>query len=219
MRYVLYVNLWGTLEKLRDAGADDVLFRRDDFNACQAHFAKVLDVLASASPSYEVSLASDTAYVTADALDTLVDFAAALFQAAVRPTGRPFALWPLRAAIAADDSPSSPEKSYVPVAKNLRSLAVWGAAPVEAANLEKSAQKGFRLFLTKECGATYCGSWPIRACETRGLEHYEIGWLASPKGRELGEHFRREAAELLERGGNYSRKLGASLDDLTDWCR
>lgn len=220
MRFVLYVNFWGTLEKIRGAVDGDPLFQRSDLRSAQARFAQVLREAAEVHPECRVAHVSDTAYVSGNEVDPLLRFAARSFQAQMRTTEGGFKFWPLRGAIARDAGPLSPQDLML--RENIWSLRLDGEAPVEAANLEKSAQKGVRLFLTESAAET-ASALPLRACETRGLRHYEANWMTGP-GRddsyltpETRAFLAMATQSLHGRGGNYPRQTGASVDDLVDW--
>ncbi len=220
MRFILYVNFWGTLEKIRGAVDGDPLFHRSDLRLAQARFAQVLRKAAEAAPECKVAHVSDTAYVSGSEVDSLLRFAAHSFQAQMRTNEGVFKFWPLRGAIACDTDPFlSPD---LMLRENIWSLQLDGEAPIEAANLEKSAQKGVRLFLT-ENAAERVHALPLRACETRGLRHYEANWMAGPEkdGSYLTPETRAFLAMVTQslhgRGGNYPRQTGASIEDLVDW--
>lgn len=223
MRYVLYLNLWGTLEKIREATADDPLFQRNDLVDCQRHFETALALAAQRAPETEVLHFVDSAFAVSKNVVSLTHFANEVFRTILLGEGQTFCFWPVRGAIACDDEPIVFQASDR-ASSNFRSLPLYGPAPVEAANLEKSAQKGMRLFLT-DAAARQSMGLNLRPCSTRGIEHFEANWLTSEfLARSYGEksvhdHLHATAEILFSRGGNYARQMGASINDLVEWAR
>lgn len=217
MRYIFYLNLWGTLEKLRGSDDSDTLFARRDLARAQARFAEVLLARSKTSPKCRVLHLPDSAYAVCSDVDPLLEFAAGVFQDTIRDRQAEFHFWPLRGAIACDRR--TDDGIDLMSQGSFHSLRLDGEAPVEAAHLEKSAQKGARLFLT-EAAANGARALRTRECETRGVRHVEANWMSSGfLTKETLEFFSRTSKTLFERGGNYPRQMGASLDDLTEWAR
>lgn len=218
MRYVLYLNLWGTLEKLRSASTSDTLFNTGDVLTCQQGFENTLSSVSLRYPTATILHATDSAHIVCPSIDELLLLARDVFQnlLAQRP---PFVFWPLRGAIACDENAearsgflSSGERS-----EHFRSIALFGPAPIEAANLEKSAQKGFRLLLTT-AAARDARTLPLRPCSTRGIEHMEACWSVGLDS-EIRQALLGTMHALLERDGNYARQMASSIDDLLEWSQ
>ncbi|MCM2281431.1 MAG: hypothetical protein NDI61_06250 [Bdellovibrionaceae bacterium] len=216
MRYILYLNLWGTLEKLRDAPTDDSVFHATEFHLCQEHFLGILTEIASRSPKIQLFHSIDSAYAVCSSADAALDVAQQVFHASLLNHAR-FVFWPLRGAIACDDGATALSESLRPTLPNLQTHFLFGQAPIEAANLEKTAQKGMRLFLS-ERAALGAKRLHLRTCSTRGLLHEEACW-AQGLTNDLRDHMKIMAERLFEKNSNYARQMGASLDDLLEWSK
>ena len=143
----------------------------------------------------------------------------------VRESGGSNLFFPIRGAIAGgaravvDTSASVPVKHPVPIVP-------WvGRAPVQAAELEKSAQKGMRLLIEQSVIQNNIDlerSLTMRTFAVRGFEHYELNWLAPISA---DDHFLTDnrdfykflTSRLMELETNYTQQLSASLSHLIYW--
>ncbi len=210
MRYVLYLNLWGTSAKLlgdqsltgSSTEAESTLFSSKDLVPCQTHFQRTVTQIADGR-ELQAFACVDYAYVFSTNLDELVSYASEVFQAMIFPSGRPV-IWPLRGAIAEG------------LVANQDMLIPWmGPGLTKAAELEKSAQKGMRLLCERGLGP----SLRSRSFAVRGHEHVEVDWL-SHRGYLTDERrarLQRVIEDLMEIGTNYSQQLGASLSGFIKW--
>jgi hypothetical protein len=231
-QYVLYINMWGALSKLMQGGFE--IFAPSDVVKCQKHFAQNLHFLED-EMNVTAYQSGDIAYVYSADLIDLITFASLLFQRTLICDGQ-FVLWPVRAAIACgiefNSMTSKHGSPYV------------GRGNVEAAWLEKSAQKGMRLFATKEARESIdsiitreapedhstsrpTGHSPSRSSENknlmrpsraRGIEHFEINWLnIKTMAPELEIQIPINAKNLMQIEDDYCRQLSASLTDVLSW--
>jgi hypothetical protein len=232
--YVLYLNLWGTTAKLWEKTPGDHLFPESDLVACQKHFTNVLRSLARNSPALRVTQMGDLALATSSDSHALLRFTATVFQEmAIERVGSEerFRLWPLRGAIAKGIRENFGERSDTP---GFSGASVPGTGSVEAAYLEKSAQKGMCLFLTREAARDIPAglSRLTRTRLTRGVEHFEFNWMKAQtienstpflgrqvQDRTVREHLHRTSRELIDIESNYFQQMGASISDLLSWER
>lgn len=207
--YVLFLDLWGTLAKLENA---------QEVESCQRHFFGTLDSLKSSTPEVTVTVSGDCASAYATELLPLLKFSTLLFQK-MNLAGESFQLRPLRGAIAFGSF-------YLGEGKAV------GIGNLEAARIEKTGQKGMRLFLTKDL-ATQAqeAGYLVRESNARGLEHAEVNWMKTPKfENDLGPFLNQRrgelttadwltgsSKELFERNDSYFQQLGSSLTDLVRW--
>jgi hypothetical protein len=221
-QFVLYINAWGIGSKMMQGGSE--IFKPVDLLTFQKHFVETLDTLSRGS-NLEVRRAGDLAYVYSEKIGHLVELASRLFQETLIYKDS-FVLWPLRAALACDVESFEPTPS---------SIATYiGKGNVEAAWLEKSAQKGMRLFATEstsEAIEKYLRTnstnlnFLTRPSFARGIKHQEINWLNSTYlERKTGNatiesHFQNRCRELMRIEDDYSRQFSASLTDLVSWLR
>lgn len=240
--YVLYVNLWGTTAKILQAQENSEhplasLYSQCSLIDCQVHFSHLLQTLTTKHPlpplnGSETSPLNwaqigDYAYLVSSNLPSLIQVATQLFQKMFIHNDT-FTFWPLRAAIAYG---TSHVVCAAPTPHSVQFL-LNGSAAVRAALLEKSAQKGARLFLcpTSAQALTPNINWPLRPTKMRGMEHFELNWLsphfkvntAEASGHplplaNLASHLWQTANFLLEQNDNYSQQMGASLADLASW--
>jgi hypothetical protein len=235
--FVLYLNLWGTTAKLWEKTPGDDLFPDSDLLSCQRHFTRTLHELVtqgpeSRSPELKAVQMGDLAYVTSSDPEELLLFGAQILQKMTIETcgeTQRFRLWPLRGAIARGVEANA---FNWPETKKFLGAAIPGPGSIEAAYLEKSAQKGMRLFLTDEVQKQipHHHAPIIRSRQTRGTEHFEINWMKAPTGetpyldrraqaQSLREHLQRTSRELIEVESNYFQQLGASFADLLSWTQ
>lgn len=189
--YVLYVNLWGTTAKLPEP----------DVVRCQSWFHESIRRLET-DFAIEAYPFIDFAYAFSDSLDKLVEFTARLFQSMCFPDR----VWPLRAAIASGV-----------VAAHVKPIPWLGIGAVQAAELEKSAQKGMRVLIH---GAIDAPVARTRAIDVRGVTHRELNWmnvgdwLSADQIKSLDAI----AMDLMEEGTNYSQQLASSIFVLMKWA-
>lgn len=213
-RFVLYLNAWGTAAKLLAPDDGDTFSRPDDIRAFQKHFTSTLRESATCSPSIAVYQLGDVAFATCTELDPLLAFAIAVFRAILEPPGR-FAIWPLRGAICQGEwhvDLQSKENLF-------ESISLEGDANVTAARLEKSAQKGMRLFIANDAAAHLSDSRrkTLRPSRAREIDLFEVNWLIDHP-RLQGE-LESRAPALMAVDSNYCRQLAASFNDLIRWAR
>jgi hypothetical protein len=236
--FVLYLNLWGTTAKLWESTPFDDLFSATELLNCQYHFHKILFEMPETFLNVEVIKMGDLAYVTSQDLETLLRLSCKVFQEITlfqTHAGPEFKIWPIRGAIASQ-----------PASKDLfLKDSLFGTASVESAYLEKSGQKGMRLFLSSQ--AIEKNGWKnlenephqllrlMRPRTTRGLEHLEVNWMVADEhshntslggylkktisDRTIEENLRTAAKSLIEIESNYCQQLGASIRDLLDWSQ
>ncbi len=206
-RYVLYLNLWGTTAKHLTAEDEGLVFDPARLAECQTHFREILE---GNAPTEKTLYAIDYALLFSDSAAELAQTAQMLFQKICERNGA-FVFWPLRAAIASDQNGSS----------------FAGHASVLAGLLEKSGQKGFRLFASEEVGRELSDrageNFRLRPIATRGLQHFELNWMTpdflqtSVAGSSFRHHYNDAIARLFEVDGNYYQQMAGSLADLMRW--
>jgi hypothetical protein len=209
-QFVLFLNHWGACAKVLHPDDGGLYFRAEDLASCQQHFHETLLATAKGRKTVEVAQAGDDAYVYCDDVKFLLDFATRFFQDITVRAGA-FSVWPVRGALAEG-------------AEKINEL--WtGPGQVDAAYLEKSAQKGMRLFITEPLGARLQSKW-FRQVSTKGYPHWEINWMKSGGEsylrralgpRTMAEHFDQAGTKLIGVDSDFCRQLGASFKDLLRW--
>lgn len=200
-KFILYLNLWGTTVKMWESAEGDPVFSSSQIEACQRHFAQVLESEASALEGVELKVLADHAYAMSDDAKALLRYAVRVFQRMFFCDGR-YHFWPLRGGVA--------------------------SSSVEAAWLEKAGQKGARLLVSREVALLLEKEFVLRESQTRGIQHCEVNWFeagarptadVADEWSVFGERLRGSAYDLFEGDTNYGRQMAASILDLLEWAK
>jgi hypothetical protein len=225
-QFVLYLDSWGFVARQLDNQEPQ---DPTELEASQLHFCSVLCGLAKEYPQSQIEHSGDVAYIFSNSLEESVAFAFAAFKRMTVEDDR-FHLRTLRGGIARGTLPIPLSLSSSLDRPNLHLSKHIGVGQVEAAKLEKSCQRGMRLFISKELGAEIeqGRKYPVRLNNTKGYEHWEACWVAPDplhadylnfriEQRPVREIFIQISRELIEIPENSSQQLGSSINEMVRW--